>query len=145
MDTLKRLCPQCGKANPLEKTYCEVCGARIETSLSLPVSRNLSLPGKEIGASLAVGAGVLAVRAGLRLVQHLLERNAPTSLGPGSGSSLLARIAHRVSQWAASEEPPSPAPDVRFWGRRVHAHWRSDGTRHLEVEEVTWETGKGDR
>jgi len=144
MAQVKRICPLCGAANPLEEDSCLQCGADIERHLPAIRESQLPVPWKEVGASLALGVTALALRAGVQLVRALLpKRGAGPSL-PGRAPSLLRRLQRQPPRPAQAEEARASQPQVRVWGRRAWGVWRSDGTSQWEVQEVFWEgTGRG--
>ena len=139
MAGMKRLCPECGVPNTMESEICKACGADMRSHLPMPLGQNAPVPWKEIGSSLAVGAGVLALRAGLHLARHLLERRAtgPTALRKP------APVPTKAQRWLPrrrkAEEAASTQPQVRVWGQRVWGRWSSDGSSHVEVEEFDWQ------
>jgi hypothetical protein len=101
----------------------------MESSWPVPAGERYPVPWKEVGTSLAVGAGVLALRAGLGLAKHLLERRASSPL------ELKGWLAGRE----AEAEPPQPSRKLTVKGWRMWGSWSSDGARHLEVEEIHWQ------
>ncbi len=139
MGRLKRLCPACGAANALESETCHACGAEMKASLPVPAGERSPVPWKEVGASLALSAGVLAVRAGLRLAGDLLERRAARRMGLQKRTRLPSKVGRWLTRRGEVEEAPGQQPQVRVWGRRVWGRWRSDGERDLEVEEFFWQ------
>jgi len=153
MERVKKICPVCGAANPLDEERCGVCGASLETRVSIPLGERLPVPWREVGISLALGAAALALRAGLHLVRGLLERKAagqmelherPASLSkvrkwPPWRRRLVGSPSGPKAAWGALEEAPRPRPQLRMWGRRAWGVWSSDGASYWEVEEVFWE------
>jgi hypothetical protein len=139
MERVRRICPQCRAVNPLEADQCVECGAEMVGDLPVLRESRLPVPWKEVGASLALGAATLAVRAGWHLLQALLERRHahPVSLGrvPSDGDSLAKRPAKRD----AVRRTPAAEPRIRMWGRRVSGVRRGDGTSQWQVEEFVWE------
>ena len=141
MNSLKRLCPVCGAANDLEAKTCYGCGAEVWSNLPVPAGDRLPVPWKEVGASLAVGAGALALRAGLRLAQHLLERKVARSMQLENRSSAQGEASTPLSRHVRA-----PAqPQVRFWGRRVRGRWRGGEAGQVEVEEIHWQATSTER
>jgi hypothetical protein len=145
MERVRKICPQCGAANPMEADRCVECGATMRGSLPILRESKLPVPWKEVGASLALGAAALAMRAGWRLLQALLERRdvEPVSLRTASSavSSLGAwrpRRGERPKRGEIQEAFPSE-PQMRMWGRRVSGVRCGDGISHWEVEEFVWE------
>ena len=145
MNSLKRLCPACGAANALEMELCRVCGAEVKSNLPVPIGERLPVPWKEVGASLAVGAGALALRAGLHLAKHLVERKASSSIQLGARSGVPSQVRRWLSRRGQAEKVPPAQPQIRFWGRRVRGSWRSDGAGQMEVEEVYWQAANTER
>ena len=145
MNNLKRLCPDCGAANALDKEMCHKCGAEVRSNLPVPAGERLPVPWKEVGASLAVGAGALALRAGLRLAQHLLERKAAKSIQFGGRPSAPSKAGARLSRRGRAEEDPPAQPQIRIWGRRVRGRWTGGEAGQVEVEEVYWQAASAER
>ncbi len=139
MSSTKRLCPTCGAANPMARDRCEVCGADMRSNLPVPFEAKLPVPWKQVGASLAVSAGALALRAGLRLARNVLERRAVSAIQ----SRERADASRALTKWLPRRKKPteaaSPQPQVRVWGKRVWRRWNSDGSNDLAVEEVYWQ------
>ena len=142
MGELKRLCPKCGKANPMGSHWCRACGEYMMSDLPARSEQKLPSSWNRMGASLAVGAATLALRVGLDLATSYLEKQ-------------MARAQHeRVKQerirsevpimepcWSVSKPEAEPLAKTRgrIWGRRVCGCWRSDGSGDVEVEEMSWE------
>jgi hypothetical protein len=139
MDRVKRLCPECGAANPVAREYCQACGASLRSNLPVPVGERLPVPWKEVGTSLAVGAGVWALRAGVRLARHLVARQLAKSTDPPKRDHVPLRRERPLSRRAQEPQTPLAESRVRVWGRRVRGTWRSDGSRQVETEEFYWQ------
>jgi hypothetical protein len=130
MTAVKRLCPVCGAANSMERARCHACGADIQPHLPVPSGANLPVPWKQVGASLAVSAGVLVLQAGLHLARHLLERK--------TGPSALHQPT-TIPIHVQDRSPRRRQPRLRIWGRRAWRSWSSDGAGQTEVEEFYYE------
>ena len=139
MERVKRICPVCGTANPLRSERCCECGADIERNLPAVRQSRLPAPWKDVGASLALGATALAVRAGVHLLRGLLQRRGARPSVPSRAQSPLSGIRRRLPRRGKEEQARAPQPRVRVWGHRAWGMWRSDGASHWEVEEVFWE------
>jgi hypothetical protein len=144
MEKVKRMCPVCGTPNPLKADKCGECGADIERNLPAIRESKLPVPWREVGASLALGATALAVRAGVHLLRGLLQRR---GAGPSPLSGMQSRLKQRKGQRPRRSEEEviarTPQPHVSAWGRRAWGMWRSDGTSQWEAEEFFWErTGR---
>jgi hypothetical protein len=136
---VKRICPVCGAANPLEAERCFECGADIERNMPVIREGKLPVPWKEVGASLAVGAAALALRAGLHLLQGLLEKREAKPSPSDRALSPLSKLRRWLPRRGEEEEAHAPQPQIKVWGRRARGMWRSDGASHWEVEEFLWE------
>ena len=137
MTAVKRLCPVCGAANSMERARCHACGADIQPHLPVPSGANLPVPWNQVGASLAVSAGVLALRAGLHLARHLLERKTgPSALH--QPTTIAINVRGRSPRQRQVQE--TLRPQLRIWGHRVWGSWSSDGAGQTEVEEFYYET-----
>ena len=138
MDKIQRLCRVCRTANDMESSRCHACGADMTSNLPVPVGQKLPVPWKQVGTSLTLGVGALALRGGFRLAKHLLEKR-----GWPAGRHEQSLVPGKVSKWLArreeAEETPSPRPQVRMWGRRVWGKWERDGDGQLEVQEFYWQ------
>jgi hypothetical protein len=144
MEKVKRICPVCSTANPLEAERCCECGADIERNLPAIRESKLPVPWKEVGASLALGATALAVRAGVHLLRGLLQERGARALPLSRLPSRLRQLKRRIPRRDQDHKAPVPRPQVRVWGRRVWGFWRSDGASQWEAEEFYWEgTGRG--
>jgi hypothetical protein len=141
MASLDRLCPVCGAANALERIKCHACGADMMRTLPVPLGERLPAPWKEVGASLAVGAGVLALKVGLGLMRSLLERKVARPIALQRRTSVPIKVRRGTLQHGEAEEAPRARSQVRVWGRRMRGRWRSDGEGQLEVEEFYWDGG----
>jgi len=142
MASVKRLCPECGVANSLEREKCHACGADMRSKLPIPAGERLPVPWKQVGTSLAVGAGALALRAGVHVVRHFLERKADRSLSLRSRSALPNKVGRWLSRREPMQEAPRPQAQVRVWGQRLRGRWGSDGASQLEVEEFYWQADR---
>ena len=144
MDRIERLCPACRAANAMERTRCHACGVDMRSYLPVPLERRFPVPWKEVGTSLALSAGALALRGGFRLAKHLLEkRSRPTERRVQTRS--LDRVRRWLSRRGEAEEVPGSRPQVRMWGRRVWGRWGSDGSSQLEVQEFYWQGHSDER
>jgi hypothetical protein len=132
MASVKRLCPECGAANSLDRYKCHACGADMRSNLPVPAGERLPVPWKQVGTSLAVGAGALALRAGVQVVRHLLQRKAARSMQ-------LREQTGRLSRRQETEKAPRPTAQVRVWGQRLRGRLDRDGASQLEVEEFYWQ------
>ena len=139
MTSVKRLCPACGVANSLERETCHTCGADMRSHLPVPAGERLPVPWRQVGTSLAVGAGALALRAGVHVVRHLLERKAARSLSLRERSALPGKVGRWLSRREQTQAAPRPQAQVRAWGQRLRGRWSSDGASQLEVEEFYWQ------
>lgn len=137
MTRTKRLCPACGAANSLEMEKCYVCGASF--NLPVPLEQRLPVPWKGVGASLALGTTALALSAGLRLAKHFLEQGAVKPVKVHGLTSLPSKARKWLLRRGETEDVRRERPQVRVWGRRMWGKWMSDGTRHVEVEEIDWQ------
>jgi hypothetical protein len=127
----------------MERTTCRACGVNMMTYMPAPAESRLPVPWKEVGTSLALSLGALALRGGLRLARHLWEQRARPAEHPVQTSS-----PGRVKKWLARrEEPeqaPAPQPQVRMWGRRMWGRRERDGSGQFEVQEFYWQTPNGE-
>lgn len=139
MAGVKRLCPECGMANSLDRYTCHACGADMRANLPVPSEERLPVPWKQVGTSLAVGAGALALRAGVHVMRHLLERKAARSMQPRAQTGQSNEVGKWLSRRQETEDAPRPAAQVRVWGRRLRGRLDRDGARELEVEEFYWQ------
>ncbi len=139
MSNTKRLCPMCGAANPMTRVRCEVCNADMQSNLPVPLGARLPVPWKQVGASLAVSAGALALRAGLRLARDVLERKAARAIESRERADASRALTKWLPRGKEATEAASPQPQVRVWGKRVWRRWNSDGSNDLAVEEVYWQ------
>lgn len=139
MSNTKRLCPVCGAANPMTRDRCEVCSADMRSNLPVPLGARLPVPWKQVGASLAVSAGALALRAGLRLARDVLERKAIKAIQRRERADAPKALTRWLPRRKEATEAAPPQPQVRVWGKRVWRRWSSDGTSDLAVEEVYWQ------
>jgi hypothetical protein len=138
MTAVKRLCPVCGAANAMDRARCHACGADIQPQLPAPSESNLPVPWKQVRTSLAVSAGVLALRAGLHLARHLLERKMrPDELREPTATPI--RVRGRSPRRGQGQAPLRPQPRLRVWGRRAWRSWSSDGAGQKQVEEFYYE------
>ena len=135
MTRLKRLCPDCGSANALERETCFSCGAEITADLA-PIGESAPVPWKKVGTRIAVGAGILALRAGVYLVQRYLEQRAERYADAGSRSEGSAKPV-RAGRRAVTQAPQTR---VTMWGRRARGRRDRSGITDLEVEEVYYRT-----
>jgi hypothetical protein len=144
MDRIERLCPACKAANAIERTRCHACGADLTSQLPVPVGQRLPVPWKKVGTSLALSAGALALRGGLRLAKHLWEKR-----GELAEHNVQTRALDRVRGWLSrrgeEEQVPGPQPQVRVWGRRAWGKWGSDGSGQVEVQEFYWQGHSDER
>lgn len=139
MARVKRICPVCGAANPLEAERCHECGVDIVRNLPAIQESKLPVPWKEVGASLALGVTVLALRAGLHLLRGLLEGRGAQPSPLSRARSPLSQLGRWLHRKGEMEEARFSQPQVRVWGRRAWGMWRSDGASHWKVEEFFWE------
>jgi hypothetical protein len=123
----------------MESEICKACGADMKSRLPVPLGQGFPIPWKEVGSSLAVGAGVLALRAGLHLARHLLERKAAKPPALRTPAPLATKTRRRLPRRRNVEEAASTQPQIRVWGQRVWGRWSSDGSSHVEVEEFDWQ------
>ena len=142
MERVKRICPACGAANPLDAKRCPECGADIERGLPAIPESKLPVPWKEVGASLALGLTALALRVGFHLLRGLVQKRgakpSPLTRAPAPPSKLSRWLARR----AEVQEARAPQPQVRVWGHRAWGMWHSDGSSHWQVEEFLWEASE---
>jgi hypothetical protein len=145
MNKIKRLCPVCGVDNPMERETCRACGAEMASNLPVPLGQRYPVPWKEVGASLAVGAGALALRAGVHLARHLLERQAATAVELTERTSLPSKVRRWLPRRGQADQAQRPRSQVQIWGQRMRGSWRSDGASHVEVEEFYWQADDSER
>ena len=138
MANVKRLCPTCGAANFMESEICRACGGDMKRNLPVPAGERLPVPWKEVGASLAVGAGALALRAGVHLARHLLERRAAKTLESLVSRDLPIKTQGPLWRRRQVQDPTPSRAQVRVWGRRVRRRWGHGGAGDIEVEEFHW-------
>ena len=108
MSNVKRICGQCGHGNGMEARYCAACGA--DTQASLPATQGSNLPAVigKAAVPVLVGAASLALSAGWKLLQGVLNRPAaqPPSVQAKSAPLVPARgrmsITIRTS-WAVGD------------------------------------------
>jgi hypothetical protein len=136
MTNVKRLCPECGAANPMDSQRWYACGANLRSDLPVPLGETLPVSWKQVGASLVVGAAALALRVGAQMLADYLERRAAGQQEPVRLPTLVRR---GLSQQDKAEEPTRHRRRVRAWGRRAWGSWQSDGASHVEVEEFYWQ------
>ena len=81
MNTIQRICTQCGHGNPVEARYCAHCGH--DSQAALPAPRR-ALPAVIGQAALPVLVGVAgwAVRVGWKLLQARLQQPARVGSAP---------------------------------------------------------------
>jgi hypothetical protein len=136
MTELKRLCPACGAANALERQTCHACGTNLRTTLPVPLGERLPVTWKQVGTSLALGAGALALRVGVELARQFLERKASELSEPSAKVERPAgRQVVQVNQLTG--------PQVRVWGRRMRSRWWGGHPQDVEVEEFFWQGASG--
>ena len=137
MAELKRLCPECGEPNPMERVRCSACGAHMMSDLPARSEQSLPTSWKRMGASLAVSAATLALRVGLDLATKYLEKQ----MARAREQSERTEEPTTVQGWRVRRPQPEPPAKARFRfrGRRVRRSWRSDGSGDVEVEEFGWE------
>jgi hypothetical protein len=144
VDRIERLCPACKAANAMERSRCHACGADMMSHLPVPVGQRLPVPWKKVGTSLALSAGALALRGGLRLAKHAWEKR-----GELAEQRVQTRSLDKVKGWLSrrekGEQAPGPQPQVRMWGRRVWGRRGSDGSSQLEVQEFYWQAHSDER
>ena len=118
MEEVKRVCPVCGAANPLEGRVCVKCGADMRRNLPTVPEVGLPMPWQRLGATLVLGAAALALEVGLKLLQHRL---------PGT----LRRLFRQEPSWKEQVE------DFCLYGERV---WelRRHGARLWSAERFLW-------
>ncbi len=135
MDKVQRLCRECKAPNDMDNTTCHACGADITPNLPVPLQPRLPVPWKQVGTSLTLGVGALALRGGFRLAKHILEKRArPT------GRHVPGKVGRWLARREETEKSPDPQPQVRMWGRRAWGKWERDGSGQLEVQEFYWQT-----
>lgn len=138
MTEVKRLCPVCGAANSMERERCEACGADFRSDLPVPIGEMLPITWKRVGASLALGVAALAVKAGLNLVSHLLERKTVKPTEFKVRKQPPAQESRWVPRRIEKQKTARRQARVRFRGWRAWGSWRSDGVSQVEVEELYW-------
>jgi hypothetical protein len=112
MNSIQRICPQCGQAGSLEARYCARCGFDSQSALPTPMS-NLPMVARAALPVLITAAGI-ALRAGWRLLQSRWAQEA-------------ARKAVNMAVQPASPKPVAPATETDLpAGRRKRViHIRS--------------------
>ena len=137
MAELKRLCPECGEPNPMERVRCSACGAHMMSDLPARSEQTLPTSWKRMDASLAVSAATLALRVGLDLATKYLEKQ----MARAQEQRERTEEPTTVQGWRVRRPQPDPPAKARFRfrGRRVRRSWRSDGSGDVEVEEFGWE------
>jgi hypothetical protein len=142
MTAVKRLCPVCGAANAMESIHCHACGADIRSQLPVPAGGSLPVPWKQVGTSLAISAGVLALRAGLHLARYLLERKTEAA-HLREPTTIPIQVRGRSPRQQRGQRPARPQPRLRIWGRRAWRSWSSNGAGQVEAEEFYYEADAG--
>ncbi len=92
MSDVKRICPQCGEAFPLDARHCAHCGYNMDAALPVPQSSLPELVSKA-AVPVLVGAASLAVSMGWKLLQGMLSQPAKPKQQP-----LQVRPAEQVQQ-----------------------------------------------
>ena len=138
MSELKRLCPVCGAANPMDRFSCHACGATMLSDLPVPSSARLPTSWKRAAAGLAVSATALALRVGLQLATDYLERKAAEASRRAEPTTVPITVRDTRPSLRGVRE--GTRPQIRAWGwsRRVRRRWRGDGTSDVEAEEFHW-------
>ncbi len=136
VDRMERLCPACRAANSMDRSTCHACGANMMSHLPVPVEPRLVVPWKQVGTSLALSVGALALRGGFHLAKQLWEKRARSTQRRVQAHS-PAQSRGWLSRRGEAEE--APGPQVRMWGRRVWARWERDGDGQVEVQEFYWQ------
>jgi len=73
MGEVKRICPQCSNAFPLDARHCTRCGHDMDATLPVPQSNLPELVSKA-AVPVLVGAASLAVSVGWKLIQGMLSQ-----------------------------------------------------------------------
>jgi len=138
MSELKRLCPACGAANPMDRYSCQACGGSMRPDLPVPSGARLPATWKRAAAGLAVSATALALRVGLQLATDYLERKAAEASRPAEPTTLPVTVRDTQPLLPGVREGTGPQIRAWGWGRRVRRRWRGDGTSDVEAEEFHW-------
>jgi hypothetical protein len=126
----------------MERTTCSACGVNMMTYMPAPVEPRLPVPWKEVGTSLALSLGALALRGGLRLAKHLWEQRS-RSTEPRAQTESPGKVGRWLSRREEPEQAPALQPQVRMWGRRMWGRRERDGSSQFEVQEFYWQTPNG--
>ncbi|MCB0063862.1 MAG: zinc ribbon domain-containing protein [Caldilineaceae bacterium] len=144
METVQRICENCGAAGPLAARYCPSCGYDREVAQpkrELPIrSKNLPMVLGKAALPLLAGAASLALRAGWKLLQARLAATTPEQ-----AAAALQRLANATpTQVSVDPQSTSPARKAR---RTVHiksswavgdsnGNWQRGSSEHtIEFEE----------
>ena len=132
MGEVKRICPFCGAANPLEGRICVRCGADMRRSLPAMPKAGPLVPWREIGGALALGAAYLALELGWRLLKRRLRK-----LALPSRRSLLPEVARRLFRREPAPRAEEQVGEFSLYGERV---WevRQRGARFWGAERFLW-------
>ena len=96
-----RICPHCGTANDQQATYCGACATQIvnRSTALLPVPKKSLLPvlsqrDKATLGGVALGIAAMAVRVGLKLLEHAAESKEKTAnpMAATKQTTLPARV-----------------------------------------------------
>ena len=96
-----RICPHCGTANDQQATYCGACATQIvkRSTALVRVPKNRALPvlsqrDKATLGGVALGIIAMAVRVGIKLLQHTAASQEKTgkTVQPTTQTTLPARV-----------------------------------------------------
>jgi hypothetical protein len=141
MSELKRLCPACGAANPMNRETCRACGGPMLSDLAIPSGTGLPTSWKRAATGLAVSATALALRVGLQLATDYLERKAAQMSRAAAPTDIPVKGRNARPQSRDVNAVTGPQIRAWGWGRRVRMRRRADGTDDIEAEEYHWGTG----
>ena len=132
MEEVKRICPLCGAANPLEGRICVRCGADMRQSLPTAPGAGPLVPWREIGGALALGAAYLALELGWRLLRRRLRK-----LALPSRRSMLPEVMRRLLRREPAPKAEERVGELSLYGERV---WevRQRGARFWGAERFLW-------
>ncbi|HIC94961.1 MAG TPA: hypothetical protein EYP09_12065 [Anaerolineae bacterium] len=132
MEEVKRICPLCGAANPLEGRICVRCGADMRQSLPAAPGAGPLVPWREIGGALALGAAYLALELGWRLLRRRLRK-----LALPSRRSMLPEVMRRLLRREPAPKAEERVGELSLYGERV---WevRQRGARFWGAERFLW-------
>ena len=108
MSEVRRICPQCGNAFPLDARHCIHCGYDMDTALPVPQSNLPELVSKA-AVPVLVGAAGLVVSMGWKLLQGMLSQPAqpkqqPIRVRPSEPVQPRSKFTVRITtSWAVGD------------------------------------------